>query len=76
MSWLFALFLSAFHSFGIELPLEQWDMSDNAVMMCSGDTEVDNDGEGEGEDSGSTGSGTITFTPNGSQDRDRIYNGF
>ena len=75
MSCLFALLLSVFASFGLELPVEQWDLPDNALMMCSGDTEVDGDGDGDGEGEG-TGSGTFTFTPSGSQDRERIYNGF
>ncbi len=79
MSCLFALLLSAFASFGLELPVDQWDLPDDALMMCSGDTEVDSDGEGEGEGEGAgegTGTGSFTFTPSGSQDRERIYNGF
>jgi len=81
MSCLFALLLSVFASFGLELPVEQWDLPDNALMMCSGDTEVDSDGDGDGEGEGEgaqegTGTGSFTFTPSGSQDRERIYNGF
>jgi len=77
MSCLFALLLSVFASFGLELPVEQWDLPDNALMMCSGDTEVDSDGDGEGEGAQEgTGTGSFTFTPSGSQDRERIYNGF